>query len=95
MVSVENVKAQRYKETEHKRHSFEIKKMTMTLSRVVPVMLYTIMCTTHVRSQSCDADPDSDIKYDRTIGGAGVAPEGTSAFTTNMRGLSVDQASGE
>ena len=66
----------------------------MTLSRVVPVMLYTIMCATHVRSQSCDADPDSDIKYDRTIGGAGVAPEGTSAFTTNMRGLSVDHASG-
>ena len=57
-------------------------------------LLIGASCAITLSFAECDAEPDNNIKWDRTIGGKEVDPKGTTAFTTNMRGLSVDYKDG-
>ena len=66
----------------------------MTTAPFALFLLLSSLISDARAAEECDADPDNLIKYDRTIGGKGVAPSGTDAFSTSMRGLSVDYAEG-
>lgn len=67
-----------------------------------PTTRSTTTTTTIVTTSWCkfangtgDTAESTCLKWDRTIGGFGVAPKGTSAFSTNIRGLTIDSRNGK